>query len=157
MLGCAVIASAALSCYLLLLAIASFRGPREVALPNQARGHSEPATHFAILVPAHEEELVIGRLLVSIKDLDYPRRLFDVHVVADHCSDQTAAIARSLGATVYERCDPDPRGKSLSLRWLVHHILECRSGKPVDALVVFDADSMVSPNFLRHGFAHALG
>lgn len=143
LLACAVIAGTALSLYLLLLAVASLRGPRKV----EAQG--DPANRFAVLIPAHEEELVIGRLLDSVDALDYPRELFSVHVIADHCSDRTAAIARSYGATVHERRDPDPRGKSLSLRWLVQRLLACKCGDPIDAFVIFDADSIVSRNFLR--------
>jgi cellulose synthase/poly-beta-1,6-N-acetylglucosamine synthase-like glycosyltransferase len=104
---------------------------------------------FAVIVPAHEEELVIGRLLASINALDYPRNLLEVHVIADHCSDQTAAIARRLGATVHERRDPAPRGKSQALRWMVHSLLAGQAGAAIDAFVVLDADSIVSRNFLR--------
>jgi cellulose synthase/poly-beta-1,6-N-acetylglucosamine synthase-like glycosyltransferase len=145
LLAPAVIVGTALSLYLLLLAVASFRKPREV----RARTGAVPTTRFAILIPAHEEELVIGRLLDSINALDYPRERFEVHVIADHCSDQTAAIARSLGATVHERSDPDPRGKSRALQWLVQQLLARETSDPIDAFVVIDADSIVSPNYLR--------
>jgi cellulose synthase/poly-beta-1,6-N-acetylglucosamine synthase-like glycosyltransferase len=171
LLGCGVIASTLLSFYLLLLAVASLRRPREARSlrpsPSFLRGlrthragsgpssndrgasKGTPATRFAILIPAHEEELVIGRLLLSIYDLDYPRDLFRVHVIADHCSDRTVTIARSLGATVHERSGPDPQGKSRSLNWLVQHLLTCKTGDALDAFVVLDADSIVSPYFLR--------
>ena len=99
---------------------------------------------------------MIGRLLDSVNGLDYPRELFEVHV-RDHCSDQTAAIASGLGATVYERNDPDPRGKSRSLHWLVQHLLECKSSESIDAFVVLDANWMVSRNFLRGGLAPPFG
>src|SRR5687768_7416521 len=121
LLACAVIAGTALSLYLLLLAVASLRRPRQV------RQQAAPATRFAILIPAHEEEIVIGPLLGSVNKLDYPRELFRVHVIADHCADQTAAIARSFGATVHERSYPDPQGKSWSLNWLVQQLLTGKS------------------------------
>jgi cellulose synthase/poly-beta-1,6-N-acetylglucosamine synthase-like glycosyltransferase len=148
LLACAVIVSTALSLYLLLLAVASLRRP----VPASVRGTS--ATRFEILVPAHEEELVIGKLLDSVNELDYSRDLFGVHVITDHCSDQTASIARGLGAIVYERSDPDPRGKSQSLNWLVKHLLDGDAGDAIDAFVVIDADSVVSPNFLREMALH---
>jgi 1,2-diacylglycerol 3-beta-glucosyltransferase len=148
LLACALIACTALSLYLLLLAAASLRKPSRPA----AQG--APATRFAILIPAHEEELVIGRLLESVGALDYPHGLFTVHVIADHCSDQTAAIARSLRATVYERNDPEPRGKSHSLNWLVQRLLSSGPGGPIDAFVFFDADSVASPGFLREMDLH---
>ena len=143
LLACGVIAGTALSLYLLLLAAASLR-----RRPN-TRVNGAPASRFAILIPAHEEEIVIGPLLDSVNELDYPRELFEVYVVADHCTDQTAAIARSLGATVHERNDPEPRGKSRSLNWLVQHLLASASGASVDGFVVLDADSIVSPDFLK--------
>src|SRR5215212_6314913 len=82
LLACAVIGGTALSLYLLLMAVASLRRPLK------AGRQGAPFTRFAILIPAHEEELVIGRLLDSLNGLDYPRELFEVHVIADHCSDQ---------------------------------------------------------------------
>lgn len=148
LLGCAVVACTALSLYLLFLAVASLR-----RLPQEA-GQDNPATRFAVLIPAHEEELVIGQLLESIYTLDYPRDLFGVYVIADHCSDSTAAIARSFGATVYERSDPDPLGKSHSLNWAVRHLLATESGESIEAFVVLDADSIISRNFLRSMDSH---
>lgn len=143
LLACVVLLSTALSLYLLLLAVAGLRRLRQVG------EHDPPATRFAVIVPAHEEELVIGRLLASINNLDYPRDLREVHVIADHCSDQTAAIASSLGATVHERRNPPPRGKSSALRWMVQSLLTGGAGASIDAFIVLDADSIVSPNFLR--------
>ncbi|MEP6776771.1 MAG: glycosyltransferase family 2 protein, partial [Chloroflexota bacterium] len=103
LLGCAVAISTALSLYLLFLAVASLRQTPHAVTPGA------PSTRFAILIPAHEEELVVGSLLESVNKLDYPRDLYTVHVVADHCSDHTAVIARGLGATVHDRSDPAPR------------------------------------------------
>lgn len=143
LLACIVIASTALSLYLLLLAVASLRRRPEAEVQEAT------SSRFAILVPAHDEELVIGPLLDSINALDYPRRLFEVHVIADHCTDQTSTIAISRGATVHERGGSDPRGKSNSLRWLVQRLLGCECGNAIDAFVILDADSTVSRNFLR--------
>lgn len=143
LLACALIVGTAVSLYLLLLAMASLRRPKQVVEQDA------PSSRFAILIPAHEEELVIGRLLESVNQLDYPRELFEVHVIADHCSDQTSAIARNLGAAVYERNDPDPRGKSQSLNWLVQSLLTSKPQSAIDAFVVLDADSTVSRNFLQ--------
>ncbi len=125
--------------YLLLLVLASFfsRGsPKPVA---------EPRRRFAILVPAHDEERVIGRLLDSLARLRYPAGLFDVHVVADNCSDGTAAIAASRAVHVHERRAPSARGKGQALRWLLDRLAD----QPYDAYVIIDADSVVSPDFLR--------
>jgi cellulose synthase/poly-beta-1,6-N-acetylglucosamine synthase-like glycosyltransferase len=104
-------------------------------------------TAFAILVPAHDEAGTIERLLASIARLDYPRERVDVVVVADACGDATAAIARDRGAHVYERRDPARPGKGPALSWALERLaVEFRR---YDAYVVVDADSTLSPNFLR--------
>lgn len=141
-LSCAVAVGTALSLYLLLLAVASLRRIPKLVMPDIC------ATRFALVIPAHEEELVIGSLLESVNNLDYPRDLYEVHVVADHCLDHTAAIARGLGATVHERNDPAPRGKSWSLNQLVHELLASGTHQALDAFIVVDADSILSTNFL---------
>jgi cellulose synthase/poly-beta-1,6-N-acetylglucosamine synthase-like glycosyltransferase len=66
---------------------------------------------FALLVPAHDEETLLGRLLANLHALDYPRHGFDVYVVADNCTGRTAAVARSSGAAAYERADEMLRGR----------------------------------------------
>jgi 1,2-diacylglycerol 3-beta-glucosyltransferase len=142
LLACGVIAGTAMSVYLLFLAAASLRRTRRPA------PQGDPNTRFAILIPAHDEELVIGRLLDSVNRLAYPRELYEVHVVADHCSDQTATIARGRGAVVHERRDPALRGKSRSLNLLAQYLLGASTGLLTDAFVFLDADSSVSTNFL---------
>jgi cellulose synthase/poly-beta-1,6-N-acetylglucosamine synthase-like glycosyltransferase len=80
-----------------------------------------------------------------MRGLDYPANLFDVHIVADHCTDDTAALARQARAFVHER-DQGPRtGKGAALSWLFQRILD----GSYDAVVIFDADTQVDPDFLR--------
>lgn len=102
---------------------------------------------FVVLIPAYNEEKVLSKTLYSLFSLIYPRRLYDLIVIADNCTDNTAKIARNLGATVLERDNPEQRGKGYALRWGFDWIL--RSGKKYDAVVVFDSDSLISGNFLE--------
>jgi cellulose synthase/poly-beta-1,6-N-acetylglucosamine synthase-like glycosyltransferase len=121
--------------YLLLLTAA--------ALVTRPR-HARPTVRnrmFAILVPAHNEEAVIERLLSSIAQLDYPVDCLDVCVVADNCDDATAFIARGFGARVYERFDDSERAKGFALRWLLQQLQT--EGRTYDAFVVVDADSVL--------------
>jgi 1,2-diacylglycerol 3-beta-glucosyltransferase len=114
---------------------------------NQCTMESSRFRRIAIVVPAHDEELTIGRTLQSVLGVDYPRECFDVIVVADNCKDRTAEIAKTLGAVVYQRQNATLRGKGYALRWCFDFLL---SGTPAyDALTVVDADSVVSSNFLR--------
>ncbi len=106
-----------------------------------------PRHRFAVLVPAHDEERLIATTVASVLALDYPGELVSLHVVADNCADRTAEIARAAGATVHDRRDPHNPGKGPALGWLLSRIM---SGADVpDAVVVMDADSSLSPTFLR--------
>jgi cellulose synthase/poly-beta-1,6-N-acetylglucosamine synthase-like glycosyltransferase len=104
------------------------------------------ALRLAILVPAHDEELLIGPTVARLRQLRYPSERFSIHVVADNCTDATAAMARRYGATVHERTDPTRRGKGAALNWLVDQL--AREAPDIAGFVVVDADSALSPDFL---------
>jgi 1,2-diacylglycerol 3-beta-glucosyltransferase len=108
---------------------------------------TEKKRRFAVVVPAHNEEMMIARTIYSLHTLIYPKKLFDVVVVADNCTDSTAETARRLGATVYERFDETNRGKGFALRWIFDKLLKSQNG--YDAIVVIDSDSLVSGNYLE--------
>lgn len=133
---------AAITGYLLLLtAAASF------AARTTPRRNGAPTARFVIMIPAHNEEQLLPQTLANLAQLDYPRELYAVHVVADNCSDATAALARQGGAVAHERFDTELRGKGYALEWLLRRIWE--RGDAHDAVLILDADSVVSPNFLR--------
>ncbi len=116
-------------------------------VPKKVFPKSERKGRIAYLIPAHDEEEVIGatvRRLLS--EQDYPRELFDVIVVAHNCTDGTARIAREAGAIVLELNDPDPahRKALYPLRHGIEHILA--EGK-YDFVVHLDADNGINPAF----------
>lgn len=127
--------------HLLLLTAAAWMAPKETPVPSL-----KPRHRFAILVPAHNEEKLLPALLASLSQLHYPRQLFSIHVVADNCIDETAAIARAAGATVHERFDLVNIGKGYALQWLLARLEKLQVS--YDAALILDADSVVSPNFL---------
>lgn len=126
--------------YLYLLALASLRNPR-----TQPSAH--PTHSFAIAIPAHNEETVIGATVARLLEQAYPKELFKVFIVADHCTDQTARQAQTAGATVFERGEEPRGGKGAALAWLFTRIFERAAN--YDAVVVFDADTQVERSFLR--------
>ncbi|MCA9900228.1 MAG: glycosyltransferase [Ardenticatenaceae bacterium] len=128
--------------YLLLLTGAAWRQKRTTPARKSAPSH-----RFAILVPAHNEEKLLPQLLQNLQKLVYPTALFDVHVVADNCTDETAVLAQTHGAHVHERFHDTLRGKGYALQWLLDR-LQTASTK-YDAYVILDADSVVSANFLQ--------
>ena len=101
---------------------------------------------FALVVAAHNEEKVIKDIVKSLNQVDYPKELYDVFVIADNCNDKTAMKAREYGAKVFERDDKDKRGKGYALEWMFSKIFEME--KKYDSVAIFDADNLVSKNFL---------
>lgn len=106
-----------------------------------------PVHTFAIAIPAHNEEQVIGRTVEHLLQLDYPRDMYDIHVVSDNSTDRTADIVRSRGVECWERFDETRRSKGYALAWLFERLLWHE--RVYDAIVIFDADSLVDASFLR--------
>ena len=130
-----------LTLYLLLLSVCAGWASRTT------RSSNRQANRFVIMVPAHNEERLLPELLANLATLDYPKSQYQIHVVADNCTDTTAALAAAGGAVVHERFDKENVGKGCALQWLLSQIKEM--GVPFDAAVILDADSIVSTNFLR--------
>lgn len=103
---------------------------------------------YAVMVSAKNEENVIGNLVKSILAQDYPRKLFEVFVVADNCDDNTAAAARAAGAVVYERFSEKNKGKGYALRYLIKQIHRDFNLKSFDGYLVFDADNLLDKSYL---------
>ena len=103
---------------------------------------------YAILIAARNEEKVIGNLLDSIAKQDYPRDLLTTFVVADNCTDTTAAIARKKGAICYERFNDQDKTKGFALEFLFNNI-ECDYGiNSFEGYFIFDADNLLNTNFV---------
>lgn len=133
-------AAAAASSYLVLLAVAA-------AFPRRAAPEGEPAARLAVIVPAHDEALLIKRCVSSLFAQTYPRQLYEVVVVADNCMDETAEIAARAGARVLRRNDPQATGKGRALRWAIDQLIG--EPNPPDAFAIVDADSVADPGLLR--------
>lgn len=98
------------------------------------RGGAPPKT--AILIPAHDEAAIIGRTLAGL-----PRSGPDLRVVvvADNCSDDTAAVAKFAGAQVIVRHDLEHRGKGFALA----SARDLLRADPPEVVVVLDADCRI--------------
>ncbi|AET65865.1 glycosyl transferase [Desulfosporosinus orientis DSM 765] len=105
-----------------------------------------PEKTFAVVVAAHNEEAVIGPLVENLLQLDYPKKLYDIFVVADNCTDKTALIAKKAGAIVHRRFNAEKRGKGYALEWMFYRLFKME--RQYDAIIIFDADNLVKDNFL---------
>jgi len=106
----------------------------------------EPVNKFAILIAAHNEETVIGNIVRNMRGLNYPEDMYDIFVIADNCNDNTAKIVRENGAQVFERFNEEKKGKGYALEWMFEKLF--KMDKKYDAVCVFDADNLVSANYL---------
>jgi cellulose synthase/poly-beta-1,6-N-acetylglucosamine synthase-like glycosyltransferase len=126
---------------LVLVPMAVLAGQVLLALPPQRLRNlpAGPRPGVTVLIPAHDEALVISETLRSIlPQLAHGDRLL---LVADNCSDGTAEIAASAGAEVLERSDRERRGKGYALDFGVRHL---RSNPP-QVVIIVDADCQVAP------------
>ena len=99
--------------------------PDAASFPNSLADASsaEKSARFLLLIPAHDEELLLGDALRALQRMEYPRTRYEIVVIADNCSDATARIARHSGALALERSDKKRIGKGYALEdtlaWLM--------------------------------------
>lgn len=134
--------SLSIGLYYLFIALFGFIPKRE----KNEQG-DDKINRFALIVSAHNEEMVISNLVDSLKKLDYPQDAYDIFVIADNCTDNTAKVAAEAGAIVYERQDSDKRGKGYALEWMFAKLYEMET--KYDYISIFDADNLVSSNYLK--------
>ncbi|HEX4633014.1 MAG TPA: glycosyltransferase family 2 protein [Gemmatimonadales bacterium] len=133
---------AALSLVLLLPTLSDLWSLLALARPAPKR-HSSHRPRILALVPAHNEALLIQDAVRSLLAQKYPRDRWHVLVIADNCTDDTAARARAAGAECLERVDLEHRGKPHAIAWAMQQL----PLQHLDAITVIDADVVVAPDF----------
>lgn len=126
---------------LLLLPVTVLFAEVLLAVMNRASAASPVATRprIAVVMPAHNEAtLIAGTLRAIVPQLTKSDRLI---VIADNCTDDTAAIATAEGAEAIERKDPVHRGKGYALDFGLRHL---ESDAP-DLVIIIDADCQATP------------
>ncbi len=101
---------------------------------------------LAVVIPAHNEATTIQRCVRSLTACISPGEqvVTSIIVIADHCTDATAELARSAGAQVIERAGAERRGKGFALQDAFERLL----AEGFDAMLVIDADTVVEANLL---------
>ena len=104
---------------------------------------------YAVVISARNENAVIGDLIHSIRVQNYPQELIDIFVIADNCTDNTAAVAQEAGAIVFPRFNTEEIGKGYALDYGITCIREHYSQNKYEAYFVFDADNVLDVNYFR--------
>lgn len=122
-----------------------------IALPSLYKKRRKPKNsikdhYFTILIPARNEEFVIGNLINSLNKLNYPKDKYEVLVVLNNSTDNTKEVVKSLGAN-YLECKNEIHSKGDALKE-TFEVLSPRSD--IDAYIIFDADNVVDKDFLVH-------
>jgi len=104
---------------------------------------------FAVIGCAHNEERVIDQLIKSLYATVYPKNKYDIYVICDNCTDNTADVVRKAGAIAMERNDQERRGKGYGLEWMFAYLEDqSKQGNEYDAYIVLDADNLVNEEYL---------
>ncbi len=119
---------------------------------NTDRERATPVTprqRFLVVIPAHNEEAGVVTTVRSCLALSYPSSLFEILVIADNCTDQTASLALGAGARVIERIEPAKKSKGHAIEYLIDTLSGAGELAMLDAIVIVDADSTVDPHLLE--------
>ncbi len=125
------------SSYFAFIALYSFRKLK----PLPATRHFN---RFKILIAARNEEQVIGHLVDSLQQQNYPQENFEILVISNNCTDNTQDVALAHGARVFN-CQRSIRSKGDALAEVIDSLV---SDETFDAYCIFDADNLVHPDFL---------
>lgn len=109
--------------------------------------HTDHKNRYGLIVPAKNEEAVIATIINSIRSANYPQELLDIFVVAHNCTDKTAAIARKMGAHVYEYNNPNENTMGYAFRYLFDKIEVDFGRKNYDGFFIFNADNTFDKNY----------
>ncbi len=111
--------------------------------PKVWRWQDSPRPRIAVLIPAHNEAAGIGATLETV--LEQLTSLDQLVVVADNCTDETAAVAQEMGAIAIARFDDTRRGKGYALDFGMNFLAK----HPPDVVVIVDADCIVAPGAIE--------
>lgn len=109
--------------------------------------------YCGIYICARNESEVIGRTIKYLKQLNYPKDKYEIIVMADNCTDNTAEIARSLDGEVkvrvFERNESDPKKRNVG--WASKYLFDQLLPEidKYDFFVRFDADVVVDKDYIN--------
>lgn len=139
--------------YFVIMAIGFFKKDNNKKL-------SDNKNHFAVIIAARNEENVIGNLVNSLKNVNYDKKLCDIYVIVNNCTDNTEKVAKEAGANVI-LCTEKVKSKGEVLEFTFDYL---KNNNQIDAYAIFDADNIVHAEFfnsmnemLNNGYSVAQG
>ena len=111
--------------------------------------HTDTKLKYGLIIPARNEEEVIAGLIDSIQKNDYPQDKLHIFVIAHNCTDRTAEIARSMGATVYEYNNPNENTMGYAFKYLFDRIKEDYGIETYDGFFLFNADNILDKRYFE--------
>ena len=109
---------------------------------------TEQKLKYGCIIPARNEELVVGNLIDSIRKNKYPQDKIDVFVIAHNCTDKTAEIARKKGAIVYEYNNQDEKTMGYAFKYLFKKINDDYGVNNYDGFLLFNADNVLDEKYI---------
>ena len=100
---------------------------------------------LVVVIPAHNEEIGITKTLLSLQSCNPSLSNQDIYVIADNCTDNTAAVSEEMGVNVLVRVNEEERGKGYALNYAFSHL---QALDEYDAFLIVDADTTVDANFI---------
>ena len=110
---------------------------------------AENKLKYGVIIPARNEEKVIGGLIESVQKNNYPQDKLQIFVIAHNCTDKTAEVARAMGATVYEYNNPDERTMGYAFRYLFKQIEADCGTQNFDGFFLFNADNILDKDYFN--------
>ena len=121
-------------------------------IPEKNLKKEKDKVRFVVIIPAHNEELFIKRILKSFLEQNYSTNLFHVVVVADNCTDNTSKCITIDNIDVLVRNSKTEIGKGYAIKYALDNI----SHLSFDALLIIDADSIIDKDGLSALNQHIL-
>ena len=109
---------------------------------------TEQKLKYGCIIPARNEELVVGNLIDSIRKNKYPQDKIDVFVIAHNCTDKTAEIARKKGAIVYEYNNENEKTMGYAFKYLFKKINDDYGVNNYDGFLLFNADNVLDEKYI---------
>lgn len=114
--------------------------------PLSSLPKAEPGKRIAVIIPARNEEKVIGKLVDSLLRQNYPSRLYRIWVAVNQCSDRTEQFAEAAGAGIIRVTDR-VTCKGDVLRFCFQALSD--AGEDYEGYLILDADNLADPQFLQ--------